>query len=393
MQIGYINKAKYGKPFLLDGEAFVKAGNYSVEKEKLGIKSAVVEYGLFIFWFHSGFVWLDSLLLDQSGLVKTILFVQLFILINYVVMLPFDIYEKFVIDAKYEFNKATPKIFMTDMIKSGALLLIFGSLVIMGVYYLIVSFDQWWLWSFVFIFGIILFINMIYPTLIAPIFNKMSLLEDESLKDKIENLLDTVGFKSSGVYVVDASTRDSRLNAYFGGFGKTKRVVLFDTLIEKLQDVELLAVLGHELGHFKHGDVYKNIVMMGTMMFLMFFIFGNLPQDLFLEIGVSHSPAMLMVLFMLFMSVLSFILMPVIGMVSRHNEFAADEMGSELSSPLHLAEALKKLVTENRSFPFSHPIYIFFYYTHPPVAERLKALGVDVQTGSDEALRDDEFKG
>ncbi|MDQ1268672.1 MAG: endopeptidase, partial [Campylobacterota bacterium] len=206
---------------------------------------------------------------------------------------------------------------------------------------------------------------------------------------QIKDLMDRTGFVSSGVFISDASKRDARLNAYFGGFGKAKRVVLFDTLIEKLTAKELLAVLGHELGHFAHGDIYKNIAMVGVMLFGMFAIFGNLPSSLYGELGVSKSPYVIIILLLLFMPVLGFLMMPIMGIVSRRNEYAADRTGSELGGAggaIELANALKKLVNENRSFPLSHPLYIFFHYTHPPVLERLKELGVDIGAVDKSAL-------
>ena len=142
-----------------------------------------------------------------------------------------------------------------------------------------------------------------------------------------------------------------------------------------------MAVLGHELGHFAHGDIYKNIAMVGVMLFGMFAIFGNLPESLYLELGIPQEPYLSMILLLLFMPVLGFIMMPIMGIVSRHNEYEADQMGSELGGPsgsIELANALQKLVAENKSFPLSHPLYIFFHYTHPPVLERLKELGVDI---------------
>ena len=159
---------------------------------------------------------------------------------------------------------------------------------------------------------------------------------------------------------------------------------MFDTLIEKLSAKELLAVLGHELGHFAHGDIYKNMGLMGALLFVMFFIFGNLSDTLFLELGVPNSPGVIMVLFLLFMPVLGFIMMPLMGIVSRHNEFEADKTGAELGGGEHLASALQKLVTENKSFPLSHPLYIFFHYTHPPVMERLKELGITVHSSEND---------
>jgi STE24 endopeptidase len=259
-------------------------------------------------------------------------------------------------------------------VKEIALSLIIGTPIIIGISALI-SFEYWWLWTFFSIFALMIFINMVYPTLIAPIFNKMSKLENSELESEIETLLKRVGFKSSGVFVMDASKRDSRLNAYFGGFGKTKRVVLFDTLVEKLQNRELLAVLGHELGHFKNGDIYKNIGMVGFLLFSIFYVLGNIPTELFETLKLEESPQIFIAFFVLFSPLFSLFIMPLFGYISRKNEYGADEVGSELAgSPLYLKEALKKLVTENKHFPNSHYLYIFFYYTHPPLAERFEAL-------------------
>jgi len=218
---------------------------------------------------------------------------------------------------------------------------------------------------------------MLYPVIRDKMFDKFEPLKDKELEGKIEALLSGVGFKSSGVFQVDASKRDNRLNAYFGGLGSTKRVVLFDTLIEKLTHNELLAVLGHELGHFRNGDIMKNIGIMGFVMFAFFAIFGNLSNEIFIGLNLTNEPYSTIVLFLIFSPILSFFLMPLISAISRHNEYAADEFGSKLSSKEDLVTALLKLANENKSFPLSHPIYVFFYYSHPPLVERLKELGYD----------------
>ena len=232
---------------------------------------------------------------------------------------------------------------------------------------------------------------MLYPIIRDKMFDKFEKLKDKNLEVKIEKLLDKVGFKSNGVFSVDASKRDNRLNAYFGGLGSTKRVVLFDTLIEKLTDNELLAVLGHELGHFKNGDILKNITIMGVVMFIFFGIFGNLSDELFLQLHLNNEPYSIIIIFMMFSPILSFFLMPLISAMSRHNEYEADKFGSDLSSKEDLINALLKLANENKSFPLSHPLYIFFFYSHPPLVERLKELGYNgagiAQMGKDEALK------
>jgi len=382
MQIGYINQIKRVNPVLLTASDYFKAGNYAVAKEKLSIVNTFVDYFIFIGWIAFGIRMLHSEFLTmQNSALMNIAIVMSFVVINALISLPFSYYEKFVLDTEYGFNKSTLGQWIKDTLISFVVTLILGSLVVWGIYLIISNFELWWLWSFLFIFAIVIMINMLYPTFRALFFDKLTPLADEELDSEIKRLMDLTGFKSSGVFVSDASKRDGRLNAYFGGFGKSKRVVLFDTLLEKLTTKELLAVLGHELGHFAHGDIYKNIALVGGMLFVMFAIFGNLPESLYLEMGLSQEPYLVMILLMLFMPVLSFIMMPIMGIVSRSNEYAADRMGSELggaAGEIELANALQKLVEENRSFPLSHPIYIFFHYTHPPVIERLKELGVDI---------------
>ena len=381
MQIGYVNIAKKQKAVLLSDTKFLIAGNYAVAKEKLSIVNSFVDYLFFIAWMGFGIKYLNNHLFFENETIRNVAIVMSFLVVNSVLSLPFSYYEKFVLDAEFGFNKSSISQWVKDTLISFVMTIILGSLVVWGIYLIITSFTLWWLWSFVFIFGVVILINMLYPAFRAMFFDKLTPLKDEELDGAIKELMDKTGFVSSGVFVSDASKRDARLNAYFGGFGKAKRVVLFDTLIEKLTTKELLAVLGHELGHFAHGDIYKNIALVGGMLFAMFAIFGNLPESLYLELGISQEPYLVMILLLLFMPVLGFVMMPIMGIVSRHNEYEADRMGSELggaAGAIELANALKKLVTENKSFPLSHPLYIFFHYTHPPVLERLKELGVDI---------------
>ena len=389
MQIGYVNQAKRGKALLLSESDFIKAANYSVAKEKMSIATSFIDYIMFIVWIGFGIKLLEQSIELESEVFLNISTVMGFLVVSSIVSLPFNYYEKFVLDEKFGFNKSTMAQWIKDTLISFVMTLIFGSLVVWGIYLIISSFTLWWLWSFIFIFGVVILINMLYPAFRAMFFDKLTPLQNEELDSEIKALMDKTGFVSSGVFVSDASKRDARLNAYFGGFGKAKRVVLFDTLIEKLTTKELLAVLGHELGHFAHGDIYKNIALVGAMLLAMFGIFGNLPDSLYFELGLSQEPYVVMILLLLFMPVLGFLMMPIMGVVSRHNEYEADKMGSELAGvggEIELANALKKLVTENKSFPLSHPLYIFFHYTHPPVLERLKELGVDIQDIDKSAL-------
>ncbi|MFY4781676.1 M48 family metallopeptidase [Aliarcobacter butzleri] len=380
MQIGFIKDARNLKAIILDSNKYLEAADYAIEKEKLALASTFYDFILFILWIGFGLSYLDSLVQIDSYWLKAIVFVDLFIIINWILTLPFELYSTFKLNKKYEFSNITPALFIKDTIKTGVLFLVFGSLVIAGISFIINNFPSWWIFGFVFIFAVIILINMLYPVIRDKMFDKFEKLKDKELEEKIEKLLDEVGFKSSGVFSVDASKRDNRLNAYFGGLGSTKRVVLFDTLVEKLTHNELLAVLGHELGHFKNGDILKNIGIMGFVMFVFFAIFGNLSDELFLGLNLQNEPYAIITVFLIFSPILSFFLMPLISLISRHNEYRADSFGSNLATKEDLVTALLKLANENKSFPLSHPLYIFFYYSHPPLIERFKELGYDVHT-------------
>lgn len=390
MQINYVKKARLQSPVILTATKFKVAGNYSVESQKMSLLSIFYDFILFFAWISFGLVVLDELTNSFTSWQKAVIFIDLFIIINWILTLPFDLYKTFKLDKKYEFSNMTPSLFIKDTLKTGVLFLVFGSIVIAGLTYIIDTFSSWWVYGFIFIFSVIILINMLYPLIRDKMYDKFSPLADEELASKINKLLEEVGFKSSGVFSVDASKRDNRLNAYFGGLGSTKRVVLFDTLVEKLTHNELLAVLGHELGHFKNGDILKNIGIMGFVMFVFFAIFGNIPNEFFLGLNLNNQPYAVIIIFMMFSPILSFFLMPLISALSRHNEYAADEFGSNLSSKEDLVNALLKLANENKSFPLSHPLYIFFHYSHPPLVERLKELGYTGtgigQSDNDEAV-------
>ena len=377
MQLDYVKKAKEQNAVILTPDRYKIAADYAIESGRLSIANMLYDFALFFAWIGFGLQMLDSITAGFVGWQKAVIFIDLFIIINWILGLPFELYKTFKLDKKYQFSNMTPALFIKDTLKSGILFLIFGSLVIAGLSFIIKSFPNWWIWGFAFIFGVIILINMLYPVIRDKMFDKFSPLEDKELEIKINKLLEQVGFKSSGVFSVDASKRDNRLNAYFGGLGTTKRVVLFDTLVEKLTHNELLAVLGHELGHFKNGDILKNIAIMGFVMFVFFGIFGNLPQELFLALSLNNEAYAIITLFLMFSPILSFFLMPLISAISRHNEYAADEFGSDLQSKEDLVNALLKLANENKSFPLSHPLYVFFFYSHPPLVERLKELGYD----------------
>ncbi len=357
---------------LMDIETYKDAAIYSIYKHTINIFNALISLFLVVFWLSGGLFIINFALYKSNSMLSQLEILLAFFAINYVLTLPINIWEKH-IDKRFGFNVAPWKMFFVDEIKKIFLFIFFGGAFFAGLIYFIDNFQNWWLYGFVFTFGVVILINILYP-FFAQMFNKFTPLEDEELKDAIEDMMAKVGFKSNGIYVMDASKRDTRLNAYFAGFGNTKRVVLFDTLLKKLTKNEILAVLGHELGHFKHKDIFKNIAVVGVMLFILFAVFGNLPDTLFKELMVPKIGANIIILALLFSEVIFFILQPFVNFVSRHNEFAADEMGSELVSKKDLANALKKLVSENKHFPRVSKIYSFIYYSHPPILERLEKL-------------------
>jgi len=376
MQIGYINEEKRKTPVLMSADKYLVAGNYAVANGKLGLVTTFVDYLMFIWWVFAGFAWLSSLVQVEGAILQAVLFLFGFIAVNFIVGLPFDLYQKFKIDEDFGFNKMTPKMFVLDTLKSSLLFIIIGGAIFALLAWIIGNYESWWLWGFVAMFTVAVLANVLMPTFMA-LFNKFTPIEEGELKEKISAMMDKVGLQNNGIFIMDASKRDGRLNAFFGGLGKSKRVVLFDTLVDKLNTKELLAVLGHELGHFTHGDIWKNIGLMGLLLFIAFYLFGHLPDSLFLEMGVTPNAGVKIAMLMLLLPLLSFVFTPFMSAVSRHNEYAADEFGSEMGGKENLVSALMKLVTENKSFPKSHPLVIFFYYTHPPVLERLKELGFD----------------
>jgi len=381
MEIGFVLKARTLKAIILSPSNYAKAADYKIASQKLSIVSTLFDFVLFFGWITFGLAFLDARLTIENEALRSVLFVMSFVTVNYLLSFPFDLYQTFGLDKKFGFSTIDVKTFVLDQIKAALMFVLFGGIFFWAMSAIIMAYTYWWFYGFLFSFAVILFINMIYPIVIVPLFNKLTPLEDESLQSSIEALLKQAGLKSSGVFSLDASKRDNRLNAYFGGLGRSKRVVLFDTLIAKLEKHELLAVLGHELGHFKHKDILKNIVSSALMLLLMFALFGNLPQELFDALHVNKSAGVVMVLFLILSPLVSFVLMPLFGLLSRYNEYRADEYGSECESREALASALVKLADENKSFPLSHPLTIALYFTHPPLTERLKKLGMSFDEG------------
>ena len=359
-------------PILLNSKNFEISALYAINKHTIEIFNALVSLFLVVFWVSGGLFITNFLYYKPDSIISELEILAIFFAVNYILTLPINIWEKH-IDKKFGFNVAPWKLFFIDEIKKIVLFVVLSGAFFVAMIYFIENFKNWWIIGFLFTFFVVVLINVLYP-FFAAFFNKFEPLKDEGLKRDIENLMSKVGFKSNGIYVMDASKRDTRLNAYFAGLGKSKRVVLFDTLLKKLDKNEILAVLGHELGHFKHKDILKNIAVVGVMLFVLFFVFGNLPDKLFKELMIPKTGANIIILALLFSDLIFFILQPFVNLISRHNEFAADEMGAELMDKKALASALKKLVSENKHFPKVSKIYSFIYYSHPPILERLEKL-------------------
>lgn len=381
LQIKHIKLELHKPAILLESEDYKQAGDYAIASLRLSILTHLFEILTFSLWAVFGLkflsLWLEHILSGFSSMWQEIALVLAFVIIGSIIELPFAIYKTFFLDKKFGFSKQTPSLFVIDTLKSLALSVVIGGIIICLLVLIIENIALWWLVGFVALLGVVILANLIYPTLIAPLFNKFTPLNDENLKSRIESLMNSIGFKSNGIFIIDASRRDGRLNAYFGGLGKSKRVVLFDTLLDKISADGLIAILGHELGHFKHKDIFKNIILMSCMLFVLFFIVGHLPESLFSTLGLVQNGAGVLLIMLLISPVVGFFFLPIIGYFSRKAEYAADEFGANLSSKNCLANALVRLVNENKSFPSSHPAYIFFYYTHPPLLQRLKALDYD----------------
>ncbi|HEC1752495.1 TPA: M48 family metallopeptidase [Campylobacter lari] len=375
MQISFLKKEREKQAIILNEHDYKNAANIAIENEKYKIFSNLYNLIINISWIGFGFLYLKEIFIKENSTLENTLFLLAFLLIISILNLPLSYYESFIKDKKHGFSNMTLALFIKDSIKSLALMLIFGFLIIYALVFCFEFFNTyWWIVAFALSFIIILIINLIYPTLIAPMFNKMKKLEDENLLEKITNLMQKCGFSANGVYVIDASRRDKRLNAYFGGLFKSKRVVLFDTLLNALKEKELIAVLGHELGHFVHKDLLKMLFSSALMLFALFFIFAHLPNFFYIESHLDGVNAGVFALLLIFGNIFTFIISPLLNKMSQKNEFNADLHGAKLSSKEDMKNALIALAKENKAFVKTSKIYTFFHLSHPCIYDRIKAL-------------------
>ncbi len=362
--------------------AHQKAADYTKAKSQLGLADMIVStIILLIITVGGGLQWIDmqwrEVLPDQTILRGALVIVST-LLLSSLVDIPFSYYQKFTVDERFGFNKMSPKMFFTDLVKQTFVSLLIGGPVLFVALWLMQSAGEyWWLYLWVFFTGFNLLMFAIYPTYIAPLFNKFTPLEDMSLKSRIETLLTKCGFKSQGLFVMDGSARSSHGNAYFTGFGSSKRVVFFDTLLERLDENEIEAVLAHELGHFKHNHVTKRMVMMFAMSFVGLAILGWLINQpwFYNGLGVTEpSNYTALILFMIVSPVFTFFLGPLMAYYSRQNEFEADDYAAKNSRAQWLVEALVKLYRDNASTLTPDPLHSAFYDSHPPASVRINKL-------------------
>jgi len=364
-----------------------KAADYTRAKGSFGRFNLLLSASILLLWtFGGGLNWLDTVIrsFEWSPLTTGVAVIIAFSLISSLVDIPSSVYSTFVIEEKFGFNKLTAKVFTIDMLKGAALSVVIGIPLIMLVLWLMESMgDFWWLyaWAALTIFSVLMM--WAYPKFIAPIFNKFQPLEEGEVLDRIKTLLSRTGFNSDGVFVMDGSKRSSHGNAYFTGFGKTKRIVFFDTLLKHLSPTQVEAVLAHELGHFKHKHVFKGMILSMTMTLAGFAVLAWLmKQDWFYTaLGVQQSSTyMALLLFILVSPAFTFFIGPIMSRWSRKHEFEADTFAAQQSDSGELISALVSLYKKNAGTLTPDPLYSAFYDSHPPASIRiahLKQLGLN----------------
>ena len=366
----------------LTEEEFSKTKKYTVAKEKFSIVETLCKAALLLAFIFSGIFGKIENYLDQWEMhpyIEGIIFIYIITFILSFLMFPFGIYFEFVIEKKYGFSNMTVPMFILDIIKSTIIGIIISFPLLFALFWFVDrTGDMWWIFAFIFttIFQIILMI--VYPLVIAPLFNKFEKLEEGALSQRLFSLAQKLDFNISGIFRMDGSKRSKHSNAYFTGFGKSRRVVLFDTLLNLLEDNEIEAVLSHEIGHYKKHHLVKGIILSLTVMLCGFFAISLLLNfdPLFLAFGFSGTSTYgIVTLMMLYASPFTFFLAPLFNWLSRKNEYEADRFAvAAIGNRESLKESLLKLGKDNLSNPVPHPLYSFFHYSHPVLSERLKAI-------------------
>ncbi len=365
--------------------AHQRAADYTIAKARIGFLELALGAALLLCWtLLGGLSLLNQALLAWlgAGLWQQLALLGAFALISGLLDLPLSLYQTFVIEERFGFNKMTLKLWLLDLLKSGLLGVLIGLPMAALILWLMGAAGfWWWLWAWAFWTGFSLLLLLIYPAFIAPMFNKFAPLEDETLKARVTALMQHCGFKAKGLFVMDGSKRSAHANAYFTGFGASKRVVFYDTLLRHLSAPEVDAVLAHELGHFKHHHVIKRMILLFVASLLGFALLGWLAAQSWFYTGLGVQPnlaaandALALLLFMLTLPLAGFFITPLFAQLSRRDEFAADAFAAAQTSAVDLSSALLKLVQDNASTLTPDPLYVKFYYSHPATPERLARL-------------------
>jgi STE24 endopeptidase len=388
-QIRYVSRHRGAVPSPFDTtvplSAHQKAADYTITKTRFGLVELSLGAAVLVGWtLLGGLDTLNQALLGWlgPGMAQQLALVVAFALISGAIDLPLTLYQTFVIEERFGFNKMTFGLWLADLVKAALLGLVIGLPIVALILWLMGAAGAlWWLWAWAVWMGFNLLLLVVYPTFIAPLFNKFRPLEDETLKARVTELMRRCGFAAKGLFVMDGSKRSAHANAYFTGFGAAKRVVFYDTLLAKLSPGEVDAVLAHELGHFKHRHIIKRIAGMFALSLAGFALLGWLSTQAWFYTGLGVRPnfdgpndALALLLFMLAVPVFSFFVSPVMALLSRKHEFEADAYAVKQTSGRDLSTALLKLYEDNASTLTPDPVFVKFYYSHPPASERLARM-------------------
>ena len=365
--------------------AHQKAADYTIAKTRFGLLELAFGAAVLLGWtLLGGLDALNRALLAWlgAGMTQQLALLAAFALIGGALELPFALYQTFVIEERFGFNKMSLKLWLADLAKSTAVGALIGLPIAALILWLMGATGRsWWLWAWGVWMAFNLLLLVVYPTFIAPLFNKFRPLEDDSLKARVTDLMQRCGFAAKGLFVMDGSKRSAHANAYFTGFGAAKRVVFYDTLLAKLSPGEVDAVLAHELGHYKHKHIVKRIAGLLALSLAGFALLGWLATQVWFYTGLGVRPnldggndALALLLFLLAVPLFSFFLSPLMAMVSRRHEFEADAYAVQQTSGGDLSSALLKLYEDNASTLTPDPVFVKFYYSHPPASERLARM-------------------
>jgi STE24 endopeptidase len=362
-------------------EEYKKSINYNTERIRFSIYTAVISVSVLLLFTIGGLLsWLTTVVLGitQSNILGVVLLGLFLVLLNELIDIPLSIYSTFYLEEKYGFNKTTRKTFIQDLLKSFIIQVSFSSALYSVVIIILERFgDNWWIYAFlaVFLFQAIIF--YLYPVLILPLFNKLEPITDEKFKEPIEKLLNKINFKARGLFVMDGSLRSSHGNAFFTGFGNNKRIVFYDTLLETITPTEMESILGHELGHYKLGHIRSSLIGSIFFGFFGFYILGQVfkAEQFFINHGLDEITLYSkFLLFYLVIGSYTFFTRPISSYISRQREFAADDFSIQYTKVESMISGLLKLSKDNASNLTPDPLYSAYYYSHPPIAERVKSL-------------------